>query len=380
MLMKLETFKYSSESGWSVKELPQLDSKNTLVLVFAAPEYRDFLEPLNDLRENFPKALILGCSSSGEIFNQNILDNSFIVSVIHFEKSTIAYASAQVNDAEESLSAGKEIAEKLSNDKLKSVLVLSDGLNVNGSALVEGMTANLPSDVIITGGLAGDGDRFEATWVIGDGTLESGVVVAVGMYGDDLQINYGSKGGWDMFGTERKITSSEGNVVYEIDGMPALELYKKFLGERADELPSAALLFPLSIRENHKSENQVVRTILSIDEDAQSMTFAGDVPEGWSAQLMKANFDRLIDGAYGAGVMAKIAGQNSDTLAIAISCVGRRLVLGERTEEEIEATMEGVTDKVKQVGFYSYGEISPDHFGKCELHNQTMTITTISEG
>lgn len=378
--MKLETFKYSSESGWSVKELPQLDSKNTLVLVFAAPEYRDFLEPLNDLRENFPKALILGCSSSGEIFNQNILDNSFIVSVIHFEKSTIAYASAQVNDAEESLSAGKEIAEKLSNDKLKSVLVLSDGLNVNGSALVEGMTANLPSDVIITGGLAGDGDRFEATWVIGDGTLESGVVVAVGMYGDDLQINYGSKGGWDMFGTERKITSSEGNVVYEIDGMPALELYKKFLGERADELPSAALLFPLSIRENHKSENQVVRTILSIDEDAQSMTFAGDVPEGWSAQLMKANFDRLIDGAYGAGVMAKIAGQNSDTLAIAISCVGRRLVLGERTEEEIEATMEGVTDKVKQVGFYSYGEISPDHFGKCELHNQTMTITTISEG
>jgi hypothetical protein len=176
------------------------------------------------------------------------------------------------------------------------------------------------------------------------------------------------------------ITRSEGNVLFELDGRPALDLYKQYLGERADELPAAALLFPLSLRREDDAE-RVVRTILSIDEEQQSMTFAGDMPEGAFAQLMRANFDRLVDGAADASCDARTSlGQAAgQIMSIAISCVGRRLVLGERAEEEVEATLEALPERTSQIGFYSYGELSPHASGPCQLHNQTMTLTTICE-
>jgi len=168
--------------------------------------------------------------------------------------------------------------------------------------------------------------------------------------------------------------------LFELDGRPALELYKNYLGERAAELPASALLFPLALRTNSSDEKRIVRTILSVDEVNQSMTFAGDVPEGSLVQLMRANFDRLIDGASDAALMTARTNKNkTDVFSLAISCVGRRLILGERAEEELEAVMDELPPKTQQIGFYSYGEISPYAAGYCDLHNQTMTLTTISE-
>jgi hypothetical protein len=121
-----------------------------------------------------------------------------------------------------------------------------------------------------------------------------------------------------------------------------------------------------------------VRTVLGVDEATQSMVFAGDIPEGAYAKLMRANFDRLVLGARGAGDAA-MGAHAGPTLSIAISCVGRRLVLGERTEEETEATLDALPPGTRQIGFYSYGEISPHATGRCDLHNQTMTLTVLSE-
>jgi len=263
------------------------------------------------------------------------------------------------------------------------VLVLSDGLNVNGSELVKGLNDTLGGDVVVTGGLAGDGTDFKRTWVIKDRTPIGGYVTAIGFYGDHVKLGHGSKGGWDKFGPERLVTQSKGNVLYELDGRPALQLYKEYLGNRAAGLPATGLLFPLAIRTSTSDSKVLVRTILAVDEAAQSMTFAGDIPEGVLAQLMRANFDRLVQGASEAATLAvnkqDDAATPSPTLSIAISCVGRRLVLGERTEEEIEATLDILPKGSSQVGFYSYGEISPYASGACDLHNQTMTLTTISE-
>ncbi|MCA9986556.1 MAG: FIST C-terminal domain-containing protein, partial [Anaerolineales bacterium] len=234
--------------------------------------------------------------------------------------------------------------------------------------------------VTVTGGLAGDGPHFKTTWVMHNDVISSGMIAAVGFYGERIVLDHGSQGGWDIFGPERLVTRADGPILYELDGKPALELYKTYLGERAAELPAAALLFPLALRNDASDESQIVRTILAIDEAQQSLTFAGNIPEGSRAQLMKANFDRLIDGALGAA--EQLDSQQAcqgDKLAIAISCVGRRLVLGERTEEELEATLETLPAGTKQIGFYSYGELSPFGSGQCDLHNQTMTLTTISE-
>ncbi|MCA8976750.1 MAG: FIST C-terminal domain-containing protein [Planctomycetes bacterium] len=378
--MILKTLQYRKDTGWS-DALPELDGKETLVLVFGASSFVDDPEPIAELQRHFGNSIVAGCSTAGEVLGCDINDDTLSVAVAKFEASTLRLATATVDASGESRDAGSRLAEQLLGDDLQGVLLLSDGLLVNGTELVAGLAERLPAGTSITGGLAGDGSRFERTWVVaGNDAPTKGVIAAVGFYGPRIHLGHGTRGGWDSFGPERVVTRSEGNVLFELDGRPALELYKEYLGERAEGLPATALLFPLAIRSGVNEEKSLVRTILAVDEQAQSMTFAGDVPQGWCARLMKANFDRLIDGAAAAAQQTRREDENAvSTLAIAISCVGRRLVLGERTEEEVEATLEGLPHDTQMVGFYSYGEISPFSDGTCDLHNQTMTLTTIQE-
>jgi len=378
--MELHTLGYDRKKLWSVKSRPRIDSRRTLVLLFGSSSLLDSAGPLGELINDYPESIVIGCSTAGEILGTQISDESVSAAIVRFAHTDIRMASAPAPSAEGSFTAGQEIARQLKDSRLKGILVLSDGLNVNGSELVRGLNSQVPSSVVVTGGLAGDGDRFRRTWVLQDRRPQSGFVTAVGFYGDRIRIGHGSKGGWDRFGPERRVTKSKGNVLFELDGRPALQLYKEYLGERADGLPATGLLFPLALRANQADSKSLVRTILAVDEGEQSLTFAGDIPEGAFAQLMKANFDRLVQGASEAASSTRLpADIDSSTLAIAISCVGRRLVLGERTEEETEATLDVLPKGTQQVGFYSYGEISPYTTGTCDLHNQTMTLTTLSE-
>lgn len=376
--MRLASFTYTPDTGWSVPTFPDLDSTNTLVLVFAAPRYADDPKPFAELKQAYPRSQVLGCSTAGEIFGDHVNDESLSVAVMKLEESSLRTEQRAVSGPEESYAAGARLAQQLSAPDLRGVFVLSDGLKVNGSELVRGFASELPVGVPLTGGLAGDGSRFGHTWIAEGATTKPGIIAAVGLYGSKLRIGHGSNGGWDAFGPIRRVTRSKGNVLYELDGRPALALYKEYLGERASGLPATGLLFPLALRKDVNDDATIVRTILAVDEATQSMTFAGDIHEGYMAQLMRANFDRLVDGAHDAA--NEIPKESSgDVLAIAISCVGRRLVLGERVEEEVEATLAALPSSTQQIGFYSYGEISPYASGRCDLHNQTMTLTTISE-
>jgi hypothetical protein len=376
--MKLESFFYDRSRGWSVPRFPDLDSESTLVLAFGCPGDDAGSTSLAELSAAYPRAHLLGCSTAGEILDQSIHDGRIVVAVCQLEASRLRSTAVPIGSSTASNEAGRAIASQLGSPDLRGILVLSDGLQVNGSELVLGLNATLPSHTVVTGGLAGDGDRFQRTWVLRNRTPESGWISAVGLYGDRLTIGHGSKGGWVVFGPERVVTRSKGNVLFEIDGKSALGLYKLYLGELASGLPANALLFPLGLRRERTSEVKLVRTILSIDEQAGSMTFAGDIPEGSWVQFMRSNLDQLVDGA---GEAARLAASQvaSQVLAIAISCVGRRLVLGDRAEDEIEIVRDSLPPQSHVVGFYSYGEISPYASGPCELHNQTMTLTTISE-
>lgn len=381
--MLIHSLRWDREAGWS-GPFPAVDSTATFIVVFGAPALIDDPAPIAELASAFPLATITGCSTSGEISGEAVYDGSLSVSIARFDDVQLTSVHLEVSDAERSHDAGAELARRLcqAQPALKAVFVLSDGLGVNGSMLVAGLTGVLEDTVVVTGGLAGDGDRFERTWVLVDGEPRSGHVCAVGLSGPNLAVGYGSQGGWEIFGPERRITRAEGNVLYELDGQPALELYKKYLGERAEGLPATALLFPLALRIPGAESRQVVRTVLATDEATQSMTFAGDVPEGSLAQLMRASFDRLVDGAEAAAEHAGIGedvADDSPVLAVAISCVGRRLVLGRRVEDELEATRSALPEDTTMVGFYSYGEICQVGVGECDLHNQTMTVTTFQE-
>jgi hypothetical protein len=379
--MEMVTVSWSADRLTPEGGFPALDSEQTLVLAFGPSSLLDAPAPLQALSAAYPSSCLLGCSTAGEIAGPAILDNTLTAAVVRFRSTRLRRASAPVSGAADSFAAGRTIGEQLATPGLRGVLVLSDGLQVNGSELIRGLNSVLADSVAITGGLAGDADRFARTWVLHKGQPVAGQVSAVGFYGDDVIIHHGSRGGWDIFGPERLVTRASGNVLYELDGKPALALYKEYLGERAAELPGSALLFPLSLRAGKDDTQQVVRTILAVNESEQSMTFAGDIPNGHLAQLMRANFDRLIEGAYGAARNSIAANDDlaEPGLVVAISCVGRRLVLGERAEEEVESTLRAFPDGTRQVGFYSYGEIAPSGLGRCDLHNQTMTLTTIAE-
>ncbi|MGV6827169.1 MAG: FIST signal transduction protein [bacterium] len=379
--MELQLIQFRKGQGWSEEPKAILDSENTLLLFFGSPNIEDVRSALHEFLPHFPRSIFLGCSSAGEIFDDGLYDESLSLAIIKFERSRLSVSCHMVEGPENSEQIGTEIARDLDGDDLAAVFVLSDGLLVNGSRLVSGLYDALPnSDVVVTGGLAGDGDRFQKTWVWHGGAVRHSSVCALGLYGEDVHVGHGSRGGWDVLGPEREVTRSEANVLYTLDGQPALSLYKKYLGERAEGLPATGLLFPLAISNDNSDEDDTVRTILAVNEDDQSIVFAGDIPEGAYVRLMRANFDRLIDGATDASAMVETAGDcMGPCLNIAISCVGRRLVLSQRTEEEIEAVIEGLPPGTRQIGFYSYGEISPLASGRCDLHNQTMTLTLIWE-
>lgn len=378
--MQIEQTQWTQALGW-VPEIPgKLAAAANLVLVFGSTELLKNQQHVAEICKAYPNALTSGCSTAGEIFDITVSDDTLSVTAIHFEHTRLQTAHAKVRDPTDSFHCGTELAQAIPHEGLRHVFVLSDGLNVNGSELVAGLTGQLPSDINITGGLSGDAGRFEETLVLWQDQAQSHIVTVIGLYGKVLKIGFGSLGGWDSFGPERLITRASGNVLYEMDGKSALELYKSYLGKHADGLPATGLLFPLSLR-SADSETGLVRTILAVDEEEQSMTFAGDVPEGSYARLMKANFNRLVDGAVAAAETSvqAISGSNVE-LAILISCVGRKMVLKQRIEEEVEAVREVLGPQSVLTGFYSYGEISPFTPGaKCELHNQTMTITTFSE-
>ena len=354
-----------------------------LVLMFAGRQLLEEGERFKEVRALYPDSHILTCSTAGEIIATQVRDNSIALTAVFFEKTTVKFAQASIESNKESLAVGKKLASDLLGQDLVHAMVFSDGQKVNGTQLVQGFNSVLPQDVSVTGGLVGDGADFKKTLVGLDESGREGNVVAIGFYGTALRVGYGSLGGWDPFGLERTITKSEDNVLYELDGKPALELYKEYLGEQAKDLPGSGLLFPLRLRiKNGDKEVEVVRTILGVDEAKQSMTFAGDMPMGAQATLMKANFERLIDGASGAGSMSiEPLGSSQAQLAILISCIGRKLVLKERVEEEIEAVQAEIGEGVPMIGFYSYGELCPvaSTEKQCELHNQTMTITSFRE-
>lgn len=377
--MKIEKLILKSEEEFD--QVKKIKIKPDVIFLFGAKDMLIKEGLSKKLHKHFATAKLFGCSSAGEISGIEVINHSIVLTAIELERSKVKLESIHIDNQIGDHQLGMSLLNKFDKDQLKHIMILSDGLNINGAELVQGMENELPEGVTLTGGLAGDGTDFKETVVFNkNGKAVKNCISALGFYGENILVGYGSNGGWDSFGLERLVTKSKANILYELDGKPALQLYKQFLGERAEGLPAAGLLFPLSLRENAEQE-PVVRTILGINEEDQSMIFAGNIPEGAYVKLMKANVDRIINGAENSAITTtELLPKDKAEIAILISCVGRKLVLKQLIEEEVEAVSDVIGNDVCITGFYSYGEISP--FRKntpCMLHNQTMTITTISE-
>ncbi|CAA6816507.1 MAG: FIG00656238: hypothetical protein [uncultured Sulfurovum sp.] len=376
--MTIDTLIYE-DTQWNIEDNIVDKNSTDIVFLFGDRETIKAKEYLAFLQERYPNAELIGCSSSGNILGEEISLAPLVGTAVSLDNGYVKVSTNIFTEEDEQKMMTKALVEGLPTEDLKHVFVLSDGLNMNGSSLAEGINEAVKNKVSSTGGLAGDGTNFEETWVIANGEVSQKRVVAVGFYGEGVVVESGCYAGWDEFGVFRKITKSTNNIVYEIDGEPALDLYKKYLGIYAKDLPGSALDFPMNIKKNDTDE-AIIRTILGVDEEAKSLTFAGDVPEGYLARLMKTNIDGLIDGSEMAARQIKKINDKS-ALGLVVSCVGRRLVLKQLTDEELESIAETLGDNVQLVGFYSYGELAPfsSELSSCSLHNQTMTLTVIYE-
>ena len=358
---------------------PELD-KNDFHFIFCDKLFLTDNYITDAIKSTFNKSILIGCSSAGEIGNKEISEGAFVLTSVKLEKSTVRKSSFILSNISESYKAGEYIAKQLADKNLKHVFVLSEGLNVNGTRLVEGINSVLDNSVNVSGGLAGDNGEFIKTYVTDmDNNFIPNCISAIGFYGESIISTSGSYGGWDTFGIDRIVTKSNENVVFEIDGKPALDLYKSYLGDLSANLPGSGLFFPLGMKENENSE-LLVRTILAVDEEKNSLTFAGNIPEGAYVRLMKTNMERVIAGAEKAAQIIKNNLTNKAELVLMISCIGRKLVLKQLTQDEVDAVTENLNSDAYFAGFYSYGELSKiSAQNSCSLHNQTMTLTAISE-
>lgn len=356
-----------------------LGNKAQCVMVFGCRQLIEDNSVFDDIREIYPSAYIMGCSTAGEIQDNYITDGRLNLTAVHFEKSQAVFGKVEISNDCNFYELGEKLASSIDRTDLKHIFLLTDGVNMNGSKLVEGIKSTIGSDIPITGGLAGDGLDFAKTAVIANDYAQDKIIVFAAFYGK-IKSGCASFGGWDTFGIERVVTKSKDNILYEIDNKPALDIYREYLGEKAKGLPASGLRFPMSFRYKN-SQDSFVRTMLDIDEKSNSMIFRADIPEGALCKLMKSNTYNLIDAAKTVTERSlKMLSCKKTELAVVVSCVGRKALLKQRTDEEIENVREILGKDTVITGYYSYGEIGPARENaKCEMHNQTMTVTLFSE-
>lgn len=376
----------SVDSKSALKDLPStspLPNAN-LVLVFGSVKRFSEGKLQGFLKTRYPTAQVVGCSTSGEISATGVFDDSIQITAIQWEKTIQRVAQTKMSGMQNSFEAAAGLAKQLKADSLRTIIVISDGLNVNGSELVKGFQSEL-GEVPIVGGLAGDGFGFSKTLQLFNETVSDNQVIAVGLYGTALITSSGALGGWRPYGPPRKVTKSEKNVVFEMDGKPALPLYRMYIGEAfARGLPGTGLKFPLAVIEEGKRDVEKIRTLLAVDDKNNSLTFAGNVEEGETVRLCQTNHDRLVEGAGAAAnlVMDNLGANKTNQvgLALCVSCVGRKGVMGESVGDEVRLVQQVLGSQTNVTGFYSYGELAPrPNTTDSVLHNQTMTIGYLSE-
>ncbi|MRG94581.1 FIST signal transduction protein [Polyangium spumosum] len=315
---------------------------------------------------------VVGCSTFAEIGEEGGLSRSVTAMGLCLGGGVEAEGFSVEDLAGREREAGRELGERARAFGPKLLVLLADGL-VNTDRLIQGLQDILGATFPIVGGMAIDDGRFERAYEILDRRVLSGGAVALGFRGP-VELVAGAKSGWVPIGATHICTRVEnGNVVLEIDGRPALDLYLEYLGPRAGEMPSVSADFPIGIVDAQEAI-ALLRSVKGVDEARRALVFGGDIPEGARIRMTRATRDDVIRGANEVGAKL-VASMPEPSLALFFDCGGRKMVLGPRYREELRETFARL-EGVPKVGFYCAGEFSPVD-GVTMHHDETFTMALL---
>jgi hypothetical protein len=345
----------------------------TLAIVFASIAH-DLAEVGRVFRE--AAVDVFGASSAGEIVvggsGESICERSIVALLLDLDRSAYAIRLSEPDGrtVHELGAAGGRWA-RASFDR-GPILVMGTGLTIDGEQIVRGMQTEVGPDTPIFGGLAGDDLRFTQTFVFTARKITSRGAIALAFDGDRVALDGIAASGWVAVGGEKTVTKAEGSVVHAIDGVPALDVYKDYLGLTSDtdiKIPE----YPLQIQREGYS---VLRAALTALPETRSLVYAGTVPEGASVRFSCSPGVEIIEQALDEfrALYGRVPG--ADAL-ILFSCKGRHMALGPLAEDEVEPIQR--LWNAPMVGFFTYGEIGRNAMGATDFHNETCVLVALKE-
>jgi len=384
---------FSAGKGAAEQAIGKLNGKPKVLIVFGAMRFnhRELIAGISSVAGNIP---MVGGTTAGEISTAGFSTGSVVVMAISNENLEFVTGIGHNMSRDEaacSVEMANDILKKVAFDPNASLLVFPNGMGGDGLKVLEGLQLILGKDFEITGGYLGDDERFESTFQYYNGMVYKDTIVGLMVIKKKgFRTGIGVRSGFTSIGNSFICTSSEGNVVKEFEHTNALEMYKDFLGEeRALRLPGVCLEYPFGIIDRNASDDTEslfqLRCGLSVDHENGTISLAASIPEGTEVTLTTASRGDIINGARDAAVQAKKALFGATPQAIIMfSCVGRKLVLGRRIQEEVDAVLECIGLDVPLIGFYTYGEIGPidktiKDRSTVKFHNETVVLWVLGK-
>ncbi|OGI95373.1 hypothetical protein A2917_02290 [Candidatus Nomurabacteria bacterium RIFCSPLOWO2_01_FULL_42_17] len=372
--------------------IDQLGDKNPdLLIVFSSVKY-DQQKVIDGVRSVAKEALLVGSSTSGEITTAGPM-KEHSVAIMAIKSPEIKYfVGVGENILANPRLAGKMAADKVkeqAGDSLKAFMMMPDVLVGNGADIVRGVLDSLGAHFPVVGGASGDDFAFKKTYQYVNDKVYSGAVVGLGLVGN-FKIGIGVKHGWIPVGESMKVTKSEGAVIHEINGAPAVKIYEDYFGEeakimRTEALAKLAITYPLGMKVAG-SDELLIRDPITVDEHG-SITCAAEIPEGSEVRLMVGSREEAVK-------VAKIAAENAvaqlegsaPKAVIIFNCIARNKLFGEKSGDEINAIQQAIGKEVPLIGFYTYGEQAPlggevKNIEQCNsaFHNETVVICVLAD-
>jgi hypothetical protein len=348
----------------------------TLGILFCSVDF-NIAETARVLGE-FPFPFFAG-SSCGEIFTDGeksrALENSAVVALL--EVPADAFQVRLFEGAGlDSLALGAAIGRwGKSVFKNPAFLVVVSGIKRDGEQVVHGLLGEFPVQVPLFGGLAGDDAKFKETFAFTNRqATNDGAVVCVLDY-DRISVEGLATSGWVGLGAPKTVTASEGNVVLAIDGEPALDVYKKYLNIRDEDLPGIGVEYPLQVMRGDGTH--VLRAVVGVDYERHALFFAGTVPQGAQVRFSSSPGFETVDHARRDFETFAQTGGPAPDLLVFFSCMARHLALGPMVEDEIRAAQR--IWNAPGLGFFTYGEIGKNLVGRCDFYNQTCALVLLRE-